>query len=57
MVTVALHCGQPATAVRHAYQLLKEMKETGNTQVSNICLCLGLANSMLPLLKLGQFYF
>ncbi|XP_077868684.1 serine/threonine-protein kinase SMG1-like [Saccoglossus kowalevskii] len=30
-MTVAIHCGQPAVAVRHAFQLLQDMKNNNNT--------------------------
>ena len=33
IIKIALHCGLPAMAVRHAHELLRDMKENGNVQV------------------------
>ncbi|XP_078611831.1 serine/threonine-protein kinase SMG1-like isoform X2 [Branchiostoma floridae x Branchiostoma japonicum] len=34
IMTIALHCGQPAAALRHGYELLWDMKDNNNTQGS-----------------------
>ena len=34
VIVIALQCGQPALAVRHAFELLRDMKETNNMNVS-----------------------
>ena len=33
VIVMALHSGQSAVTVRHAFELLRDMKESGNTQV------------------------
>lgn len=43
VIVVALHCSQPALALRHAFELLKDMEETHNVHVSYLvgqqCTC------------------
>lgn len=35
VISIAEHRGQPAIVVRQAYELLRDMKDTNNTQVNS----------------------